>query len=703
MADTFDSRISIATVFIKKLEADNDSLRCPYLANIEIEKYCCLYGKTDNTKFVEAIYKYFCRFYHLGCFTSDVKVYLRRLNYNDKLELLSRFMKSPDLSSVTPLRRLSHSITVFKLQESLGIIFMLSTTELKDAALRMVELFTKNLYLSKDLEPQENIHGEELLSMAANVLVQLFWRTNNLGYLWEAIMILEFGLKIRRFTSRYKILLVHLYSLLMAFPLAYEWYKTLQIKNILLETVSHHILPQLLNSPMWSNVSDILKNYLIFMDNYMREAADHTSLAFRHCNYSKVIETVELKNKLQQSHQYLISKVEASLLQLKQNANSFDQVVSVLENLDSGKQVLQLADVECESLTFNYDFQSRPWWTPAADVNYLLGPFDVNLVLSQESLEKHNFDDKKKAAMASVKKRSLIPRLLYLSIQAASCSTKISSPLPALSNFEISSELKLLLENYSVILGCSFDEAVSSIININFSEDCSSLKVFGSDMVYWMNFAIFFFAWNLYLGHAGIGLDADISCTFNIVDNLLKHCIKGQLSSAEPLLASPGSSLPLLTQLISESFSWHLLIIHSHFRSTAIPSGKKKKKNGQMNHELSPLLKSIQCSIPFLKCVILDVKSWAQEQINQPVDQRLDFVVCRLHEEGGPGNALRVLEQSLLIPKSEIGDLTENALESWNSVDVAKKFIDGQLIVLSELSNICESKLKLLDSMKFPS
>lgn len=65
-------------------------------------------------------------------------------------------------------------------------------------------------------------------------------------------------------------------------------YMTLQIKNILLETVSHHILPQILNSPMWSNVSDILKNYLDFMDNYKREAADHTNLAFRHSNYSKV-------------------------------------------------------------------------------------------------------------------------------------------------------------------------------------------------------------------------------------------------------------------------------------------------------------------------------------------------------------------------------------------------------------------------------
>lgn len=46
--------------------------------------------------------------------------------------------------------------------------------ELKGVAVRMVELFNKNLYLSKDLEPQVNIHGEELLSMAANILVQVY-------------------------------------------------------------------------------------------------------------------------------------------------------------------------------------------------------------------------------------------------------------------------------------------------------------------------------------------------------------------------------------------------------------------------------------------------------------------------------------------------------------------------------------------------
>lgn len=65
-------------------------------------------------------------------------------------------------------------------------------------------------------------------------------------------------------------------------------YKTLEIKNILLETVSHHIFPQMLRSPLWSDLTDLLNEYLKFMDDHFREAADLTFLAYRHRNYTKV-------------------------------------------------------------------------------------------------------------------------------------------------------------------------------------------------------------------------------------------------------------------------------------------------------------------------------------------------------------------------------------------------------------------------------
>lgn len=47
------------------------------------------------------------------------------------------------------------------------------STELEGSAVQMMELYCKNLPLSKDLDPQENMHGEELLSMVCNVLIQV--------------------------------------------------------------------------------------------------------------------------------------------------------------------------------------------------------------------------------------------------------------------------------------------------------------------------------------------------------------------------------------------------------------------------------------------------------------------------------------------------------------------------------------------------
>lgn len=65
-------------------------------------------------------------------------------------------------------------------------------------------------------------------------------------------------------------------------------FKSLDVKNILMETGSHHILPQMLVSPLWVDLNNLLKDYLKFMDDHLRESADLTFLAYRHRNYSKV-------------------------------------------------------------------------------------------------------------------------------------------------------------------------------------------------------------------------------------------------------------------------------------------------------------------------------------------------------------------------------------------------------------------------------
>ncbi|KAL6967768.1 N-alpha-acetyltransferase 25, NatB auxiliary subunit [Sarracenia purpurea var. burkii] len=303
--EVFDSRLSSASSFVQKLldSASNDSVRCPYLANLEIERRKIFSGKGDDDKLIEALMQYFFRFGHLACFSSDVEVFLQVLSQDKKTLFVEKLIDSCESFATIPTKELGNSLTLFKIQEYVGNFFTLPVSELEHLGVRMAEMYCKNLPLSKDLDVQESMHGEDLLSMAANILVQLFWRTKHLGYLVESVMVLEFGLTIRRdytvlaLTHRflvreeihfYKILLLHLYSHWGALPLAYQWYKSLDVKNILLETVSHHILPQMLISPLWADVGELLRDYLKFMDDHFRESADLTFLAYRHRNYSKV-------------------------------------------------------------------------------------------------------------------------------------------------------------------------------------------------------------------------------------------------------------------------------------------------------------------------------------------------------------------------------------------------------------------------------
>ncbi|KAG6680953.1 hypothetical protein I3842_13G068200 [Carya illinoinensis] len=476
--EVFDSRMSDASEFVQKLQAgtSDNTLRCPYLANLEVERRKHLYGKGDDDKLMDALMQYFFRFGHLACFTSDVEVFLEVLTTDKKTEFLEKLKKGSESLSTVPTKVLGQSITILKVQEVVGKMYKLSKSELEGSAVQMVELYCRNLPLSKDLDPQENMHGEELLSMACNVLVQLFWRTRHLGYFIEAIMILEFGLTIRRYVWQYKILLLHLYSLVGALSSAYECYKSLDAKNILMETVSHHILPQMLVSPLWVDLNNLLKDYLKFMDDHFRESADLTFLAYRHRNYSKVIEFVQFKEQLQHSNQYLVARVEAPILHLKQNADNIEEEERVLESLKFGIQFIELSnEIGSKSLTFNEDLQSRPWWTPTSEKNYLLGPFEGISFFPRENMTK----EREANVLRVIERKSLLPRMIYLSIRSASALLKENFEVNgSLSDPKISSELKFLLERYAKLLGFSLSDSIEVVLGVSSGVKPSSVRFY---------------------------------------------------------------------------------------------------------------------------------------------------------------------------------------------------------------------------------
>ncbi|KAG4198804.1 hypothetical protein ERO13_A05G109100v2 [Gossypium hirsutum] len=671
--EVFNSCVENASAFVQKLqaEASNDSLRNPCLAHLEIERRKCLFRKNNDDNLVEALLQYYSRFGHLACFTSDVEAFLQVLPPEKKMEFLDKLMKNSNSLSVVPTRALGQSITLLKTQELIGNMFNLSVAELEGSAVQMAELYCTSLPLSKDLDPQESMHGEELLSIVCNVLVQLFWRTRDLGYFIEAIMVLEFGLTIRR-------------------------YKSLDVKNILMETVSHHILPQMLASPLWADLSNLLKDYLKFMDDHFRESADLTFLAYRHRNYSKVIEFVQFKERLQHSNQYLVARVEAPILQLKQGADNIEEEESILESLKCGADFIELSnEIGSKSLTFNEDFQSRPWWTPTTEKNYLLGPFEGISYCPKENLTK----EREENVRGFIERKSLLPRMIYLSIQSASVLYKDNSEInDSLADPKISTELKALLERYAKMLGFSLNDAIDVVVGV--SRGLKSYEVFGSDVIDWLNFAVFFNAWSLNSHDSGRQGGERTPGSWHVVNSLLKNYILGKLRSMGPLIQSPQGDLPILVKLVTEPLAWHGLVIQACVR-TCLPSGKKKKKSGSTDQSISLLSNAVRDAIQSLCSVLEEVAKWSQDQIKSPEDNKIDLLVSSLKRNGGAGKVFNILETLASSPnETELGDRISQALRSWSPVDVGRKIVTGQCRVLSEFWRICESKIKSLKTLK---
>ncbi|KAF9597499.1 hypothetical protein IFM89_019026 [Coptis chinensis] len=293
--------------------------------------------------------------------------------------------------------------------------------------------------------------------------------------------------------------------------------------------------------------------------------------------------------------------------------------------------------------------------------------------------------------------------MIYLSITCATSSLKGTVEANgSLCDGKNSLELKSLLERYARSLGRHFPDAVEEIVGV--ANGQTSFEVFGSDVIDWMNLAVFFNAWKL-CSHELDSSDTDEHrySSWGTVAKLIEKYTMAKLKSLQPLIQSPGVDLATLVQIVTETMAWHSIIIQSCIRSL-VPSGKKKKKSGPSDNSTSPLLQAIHGSAQSLCGIIEEVTKWLKGQLNTPVAEKFDILYSYLHQGGcneGPGNVLKVLEA--LVSSStdlEHGERISMALSKWNSAEVLTKIVIGQGMELHEFLHICESKLKLLQSLR---
>lgn len=70
------------------------------------------------------------------------------------------------------------------------------------------------------------------------------------------------------------------------------------------------------------------------------------------------------------------------------------------------------------------------------------------------------------STLKTIERRSLVPRMIYLSIQSAALSVKDNIEANgSLAEHQVPSELRILLERYANILGFSFHDAINMVTN----------------------------------------------------------------------------------------------------------------------------------------------------------------------------------------------------------------------------------------------
>lgn len=716
-----ERRLQIAKVLIKGLQSkdQHELRRGPFLANVEIERRRfllqsdCENINSSNDTLQSSVVDYYKRFGHMVSFASDIQGCLDFIQRHCCGGFLERLYESyNEAKEESAVRRLQKKISLFQVQMQLGSSATAPDRDVLLQAVEAAELYVEGLKLSKDLDTQENMHGEELVTLAVTSLILLFLRTRHPGYVVEAIILLEFGLAVRKYSFQHKIMLMSLYSTVFCSSVALEWYKTMDVKNILIETFSHHMLIPLMRSMLWSELDSLLGETVKFHEDYAKEAADIVIIAYRHCNYSKVLEFVQFKDRLQHSHNLLLSKAEGSILQLSQKAGALDDVLLVFEKLDRGVTSLKWGtDENLAALSFNEALETRPWWSPAPGECKMTEINDEQPSV-QHREAKEQVLQREDSWRRIVCKRCLLPRLLYLSLGAVGLKAGDST---AKAHAE---ELKCLLEKYMQCFGLEWEKLQDFFADISIMRSYqTNLKLDASDL---FSLALFWTSYQM-IGQSGIeGLTCLIDLAKQLIMDLTGFANTSDATSwnlSHSNIVASWSSLPTLVSLVTEAFAWCSICLQMWLRclQPSAKAGKKKKKSAvavssQANCDRSTLLVELQriadafCNhLEMLRLWIANLSKALEASCSRVY---MDYLEGVIDAKPVPSDTLPELGlvfhalQKSLNSTGYLGERLSTVLQTWRPEPIVDKMVNSQCAALQSLSGVLSSILKHLQAAK---
>lgn len=355
------NKIGSPLEFIKELQSielktnGSKSRRGPFLAELE---YYFRFG--FDSKLQNACVSYFNQFGSKPICFSDLKKYLTKSTCNDLKQQISDLDSKLNLDLIENKLEKYRKLSTFR---KIEFYFKLYTYENEEYILNLIHDYKSLLPLGESLEATENQHGDDFLLLASYILIDNI-QFNKYEFteieknrLLRAIYILEYGLTKSKHNYQFKILLIRLYSLLNCFRRAIFIFDSLEIKNILWESMSYILLYDLYGSGMSKIYSRIMKSLLHYRYLHERETPDLLLLAYRNETFTKAIEFIEFKEKLDNglssnlfasvsllNELDIFSSIERINDQLQMTLKSFNEISNLIEKSSNNDDLSVLVD-----------------------------------------------------------------------------------------------------------------------------------------------------------------------------------------------------------------------------------------------------------------------------------------------------------------------------------------------------------------------
>ena len=264
-------------------------------------------------KLVNAIEQYFKIFSSKLCSFSDMSKYIYFIAANfengdvvpNLIKRLEKYNKPIDASlSAAENRKLI--IAEICLEKVRRILVPIAVTEYLNESKRLYQRYLDTLVYGADLDKMELQPSDDFLLMAAHSIVQHHMNdeTKDLKHIIEACIMLEQGSEKSKANFQFKLLLIQLYRYIANVDGMKRMLVSLDIKNILNDTVGYRVVNHLnaLGNDVSETVTMLFKSYGIYLSN-RRETPEMTIQAYEYETYSRIAEFVAFGKKLESSLQ----------------------------------------------------------------------------------------------------------------------------------------------------------------------------------------------------------------------------------------------------------------------------------------------------------------------------------------------------------------------------------------------------------------